>query len=132
MMKNSIPLLLFKSFLKQNNIDIFETEKGYLHGDFEFELTRELQYFEGRNYYDILSNSLTDVTDHNRVSESIAKKFILFLISDIVKYIFCVTYNPDIKIYILKEIKLNGYNSELGSFESIDEVYSQLVDFFDY
>jgi hypothetical protein len=130
--ENSIPLLLFKSFLKQNNIDIIETEKGYLHGDFEFELTRELQYFEGGNYYDILSNSLTDVTDHNRVSQNIAKKFILFLISDVVKYIFCVTYSPDIKSYILREIKLNGYNSELGSFENMDEVYDELADLVDY
>lgn len=129
---DSTTLLLFKSFLKQNNIQIVaigSNTYNYNGFEFEFKATRH-EIANSNNYFEILSNDIENVINEDELELGVANNLIVYVEDRKPKILYCVIHNPYSDKYMIRKISNNGTSANLGFIEdnSIDTISKKLLE----
>lgn len=119
---DSTSFLLFKSFLRQNNIQITAIGNNtYDYNNFEFELKVTRHKIDNtNNYFEILSNDIENVSDENDMELAVANNFVIYVENNKPKIICSVVSDPFVNKYAIRKILNNGISSNIGFIESND------------
>lgn len=116
---DSTPLILFKSFLKQNNIQIIAIGSStYNYNDFQFEFKVTRHKVENtNNYFEIISNDIENVTNEDDLELAVASNFIVYVENNKPKILCCVVRDPYVNKYAIRKVLSNGTSANIGFIE---------------
>lgn len=116
---DSTSLLLFKSFLKQNNIQIVAigtSKYNYNNFEFEFKVTKH-KIHSTNNYFEILSNDIENVTNDEDLELAVANNFVVYVENNKPSLLFCVVHDPFVNKYAIRKVLSSGTSTNIGFIE---------------